>query len=327
MYQQLTGKINVGDEEIKAAYKKENEKTRVSYLFFSPANFEKEAALGKDETESYFNGHRQEFKQPPTVNIQYLGLEYPKDSPEENKQNIQEKVRGIYSQLQKGEPLDNVLKINAVALKETGFFSAEEKLPKGVPFEIIQTAIALKGKEFSNPILASTGCFLARLKETKNAYLPGFSEAKPRVEELLIQQKSRKLAEERAKKLRGGMDLKAKDLKRWADETGLKVNETSLFKLGEYLPNIGPSAGFHNAAFNLKDKNTVSEVVTGPQGFYILKLDEFVPIDEQKFQQEKEEFKVKLLDQKKKDFFNNLFEEVKKKANLQDNVSKMKISW
>jgi len=95
--------------------------------------------------------------------------------------------------------------------------------------------------------------------------------------------------------------------------------------LGEYLPNIGPSSEFQNAAFNLKDKNRISPVIYTQQGFYILKLDEFVPIDEQKFKSEKAEFKTKLLEDKRKEFFNNFFEELKKKANLQDNVSKMKV--
>ncbi|MDP3014592.1 MAG: peptidyl-prolyl cis-trans isomerase, partial [Candidatus Subteraquimicrobiales bacterium] len=318
LYHQITDKTSIGEEELLAAYKKENEKVKVSFLALNPNNFEKEVSLQKDEAQTYFNDHRQELKQPPTINIQYLGFEYPKEAKEEDKQKIQNKLMDIHFQLQKGEPAEKIAGLNNLQLKETGFFSPTETMPPGVAFEIIQTALMLKGKQFSNPVLATTGCFIVRIKEEKDSYLPDFAEAKLKVEKILLQQKSRKLAEEKAKQIHDKINLKVKNLSGWAAEFNLKVNQTPLFKLGEYLPNVGPSVEFQNAAFGLKDKNKISEVVSAPQGFYILKLDEFIPIDELKFKDEKNVFKEKLLEEKKKEFFNNFFEELKKKANLQD---------
>ncbi|MDP3142791.1 MAG: SurA N-terminal domain-containing protein [Candidatus Omnitrophota bacterium] len=325
LYHQITNNILISEEELLAAYKKENEKVKVSYLFISPANFEKDISLNKDEAENYFNSHRQEFKQPPTLNIQYFGLEYPKDAKEENKKPLQDRVMNIYSQLQKGDPLTTVAKINNVEVKETGFFSLEDTTPPAVPFEIIQTAFMLKEKQFSNPVLAANGCYIVRIKEKKNAYLPDFTEAKPRVEKILLQQRARGIAQENARQIHDKINLKIKNFNGWAAEFNLKVNQTQLFKLGEYLPSVGASVEFQNAAFNLKDKNTISGVVSSPLGFYILKSEEFLPIDEQKFKNEKDDFKEKLLEQKRKELFNNFFEALKKKANLQDNISKMKI--
>lgn len=324
LYHRITDNILISEEGLLAAYKKENEKVKVSYLFISPANFEKDTSLKKDEAENYFNNHRQEFKQPPTLNIQYLGLEYPKDTKEEDKQKLQEKVMNIYSQLQKGDSLETVTKLNNVEVKETGFFSPEDATPPAVPFEIIQTAFMLKEKQFSNPVLAATGCYIVRIKEKKDAYLPDFAEAKSKVEKILLQQRAQGIAQEKIRQIHDKINLKVKNLSEWAAEFNLKVNQTQLFKLGEYLPSVGPSVEFQNAAFNLKDKNTISEVVSSPLGFYILKLEEFTPIDELKFKNEKADFKEKLLEQKRKELFNNFFEGLKKKANLQDNISRMK---
>lgn len=325
LYRQLTDNIFVNEGELLAAYKKENEKTKVSYLFIPPANFEKAVSVGNGEAQDYFNAHRQEFKQPPAINIQYLEFGYPKDAKEEDKKSVQLRAMAVYSQLQRGDPLEKIVQAQNIEVKETGFFSPENILPPGVPFEIIQTAFMLKDQQFSNPVLATNGCFIVRIKGSRDAYLPNFSEVKSQAEKIIIQKKSRQMAQEKAEQFHGKINLKVKDFTGWAAEFGLKVNQTPLFKLGEYLPNIGPETEFQNAAFGLKERNRVSGVVATAQGFYILRLDEFVPIDEQKFKKEKEEFKTGLLEQKRKETFNNFFDNLKKKANLQDNISKMKL--
>jgi peptidyl-prolyl cis-trans isomerase D len=327
LFRQITDRISLNDKELLAAYKRENEKAKVSYLLIAPQDFEKMVSLGNTEAQDYFNAHRQEFKQPPAVDLQYLEFSYPKDAKEETKKPIQERAMTAYTQLQEGEALEKVAQQENITIKETGFFSLENTPPPGVPLEVIQTVSLLKEHQFSNPVLAPSGCFIVRIKDRKDAYLPDFPEVKSQAEKIITQQKSRELALEKAKQFRNQINLKVKDLNGWAADFGLKVAQTPLFKLGEYLPNIGPSGEFHNAAFGLKEKDKVSEVITSTQGFYILKLDEFTPIDEQKFKNEKEKFQVGLLEQKRKDFFNDFFENLKKKANLQDNVSKMKVGW
>jgi len=325
LYLEITDKLQISDEDLLAAYKKENEKAKVSYLFIPVANFEKEISLKNNEAQDYFHSHRQEFKQPPAINIQYVGFEYPRDAKEEDKQQLQNKVRDIYAQLQSGEPLEKIVAANNAVIKETGFFSLEDALPSGVPLEIIQVALTLEGRKFSNPALASTGCFIVRIKDKRDSYIPEFPEAKPKVEKLIIQKKARELAQARAKQIHDKINLKVKNLNGWASDLELKTGQTSLFKLGEYLPNVGPSIEFQNVAFGLKDKNIVSEVVPTPRGFYILKLDEFSPIDMEKFKNDKGEFKNRILEEKRKEFFNKFFEDLKKKASLLDNVSRMKL--
>lgn len=321
-YRRLTDKITVNDDELWSAYKRENEKVRVSYILLPSANFEKEVLVTEEELKAYFNSRQQELKLPPSINIQYAGFEYPPDAAEEEKQNCQEKVFELYAQLQNGVPLEKAAAAQGALLKDTGLFSAEQTLPAGVPFEIIQAALLLKDKQYSNPVITAKGCFICQIKESKTSHLPDFSEAKPRIEKILRQEKGRQLAKEKAEVLREKINLKQKDFAAWAKEAGLKVETTALFKIGEYLPTIGPSAEFQNAAFNLKDKNRISEVVQALSGFYILKLEETVAADEKKFSAEKENFRAKVLEEKKKEAFNRFFEDLKAKARLEDHTSK-----
>jgi parvulin-like peptidyl-prolyl isomerase len=53
-----------------------------------------------------------------------------------------------------------------------------------------------------------------------------------------------------------------------------------------------------------------------PSGFYIIKLKSRVPIDDKKFEAEKNEFSQQLLAQKKQEYFTKLAEELKKKAQI-----------
>lgn len=323
LYLSLTVKITVSEDELWSAYKRENEKVRVNYIFFPAADFEKDATVTEKELKSYFTAHQQELKLPPAINIHYAGFEYPAEASEEDKQGCQQKAIELYAQLQNGIPLEKAAEAQKAALKETGLFSPEQTIPAGVPFEVIQAALLLKAKQYSNPVITAKGCFIVQIKERKEGYLPDFTEAKPRIEKILLQQKGRKLAEANARRLREKIDLKKKDFAALAKDAGLKLETTPLFKIGEYLATIGPSAQFQNAAFNLKDKNQISEVVSGPQGFYILKLEEIALAERETFKAQKEEFKTKILEEKKKESFNRFFEDLKAKANLQDNIPKM----
>jgi peptidyl-prolyl cis-trans isomerase D len=324
LFRRITDKVSVSEEELLAAYKRENEKVKVSYILIPPTDFEKGVSVTEDEVKEYYNGHRQEFKQPPSINIQYLGASYPKEATAEDKKQLQERLQAVYSQLQKKESPDKLAKENNLEIKETGFFSAENEIPSGVPFEVIQTAFTLKDNQFSPPFLAASGGFIARVKERRDTYIPDFPEAKPKVEKTLIQKKALAMAKEKADQIFKKIDLKAKDFKGWATQSGMTLNQTDFFKLGEYLSQIGPSAEFQNAAFSLEEKDQVSEPVATPQGFYILKLDEVMKMDEDKFKKEKEAFQAKLLEQQKTRFFSHFFADLREKANLKDNISAMK---
>jgi F0F1-type ATP synthase gamma subunit len=70
------------------------------------------------------------------------------------------------------------------------------------------------------------------------------------------------------------------------------------------------------AAQRLKEDEISSVADMGLAGFYIIKLKNKTSIDEKKFDSEKNEFSLRLLEQKKQEYFTKFIEELKTKARM-----------
>ena len=104
----------------------------------------------------------------------------------------------------------------------------------------------------------------------------------------------------------------------------LTVTQTTFFNKGQYLPNIGIAKEFQETAFALNDQNKISEVVETEKGTAILHLDQRGPLNQEEFLKEKDQFAKTLTEERKNDAFNDFLSLLRIKANLLDNVSKLK---
>ncbi|HOX09912.1 MAG TPA: peptidyl-prolyl cis-trans isomerase, partial [Candidatus Omnitrophota bacterium] len=80
------------------------------------------------------------------------------------------------------------------------------------------------------------------------------------------------------------------------------------------------SPDFADAALSVKPGEVVGEVVKVNNGYTVIRLDSITPIDEKKYEADKEKFKELLIAQKQ--FFASLswYDDLKKKANLEPNL-------
>ncbi len=114
--------------------------------------------------------------------------------------------------------------------------------------------------------------------------------------------------------------LKAKEdtLKNLSKITKTSISSHEDIARGDYVEGVGVNAEFNNACFSIEEKE-----FTGPikvqKGYCIIRLDELKPIDEEKFEEEKEEFKEELLERKKRGAFQDWFAVLKEKAGLKTN--------
>ncbi|MBU1726236.1 MAG: peptidyl-prolyl cis-trans isomerase, partial [Candidatus Omnitrophica bacterium] len=151
------------------------------------------------------------------------------------------------------------------------------------------------------------------------AYVPEFKDIKEAVKEKLIQDETKRTAkqktEECLKALKEAYKQNANpaDFDKEAKVFGLKSGETKPFKFGSYIEGIGSSDNFWMAANQLKE-NQPSDIITEPSGFYIVRLKSRAPIDEDKFQKEKQQFSQLLLSQKKEETFAKFLEDLKKQS-------------
>ncbi|MBN2413548.1 peptidylprolyl isomerase [candidate division KSB1 bacterium] len=102
-----------------------------------------------------------------------------------------------------------------------------------------------------------------------------------------------------------------------ADDDSLTVEETDFFNMTGYIAKVGREPAFAGTAFTL-NIGEFSEPVKGTRGYYILQLIDKQEINEQDFENQKEQIKLQLAARYKQQVFGEWYEEVKAKANIKD---------
>lgn len=71
--QEIGYSIFITDEEVKQEYIKRNQKIQVKYIAFNPTDYKVEdSAISQQETEAYYNEHKENYKEDETRKIQYV---------------------------------------------------------------------------------------------------------------------------------------------------------------------------------------------------------------------------------------------------------------
>ena len=309
LYRQITDGIGLSEEEVRAEYKKANEETSLDYIAAVPGDFAAGLDPAEAELESYFAANSLDFKQPLSFNADYV----ESDSEEKIKAFLRQSKKKGFEKAAKGLKLD---------LKSTGLFAQTDFIPGiGWSPEIITGLSKLNIGRHSGSFKIDKNFYVFRLKDRKDPYIPEFGKIKNRVKESFVREASEKRALSKLKECSQGLtalsetQVKKLDFNKLAGAYGLKSGSTGLFKYGSYIEGIGASDKFWSAAAGLEGK-AVSDIISSPSGFYIVRLKNKVPLEEKKFAAEKENFSRDLLAQKKQESFAKFTEGLLKKAQL-----------
>jgi peptidyl-prolyl cis-trans isomerase D len=307
LYDQITANITVKQEEIKDEYLKANQEISINYIAALPADFAKDIAPSDQEIKEYFSSNQLNFKQPLSYNLEYVTA----DSVD--------KIKEFASKLSKQTDFVKIAEEMKLEIKETGLFAQSEPIPQiGWSPEILNLISNLQVGEFSQGVHLDKSYYMFLMKEKKEAFIPEFDKIKDKVKDALIKERSAKLAREKIDqaldKLKEAKqaDVSSEVFLKLAKELGIKSESSAPFKFGSYIEGVGASDNLWLAASALKEGES-SSIISIPSGFYIIGLKSKPPIDELKFQAEKDELNKKLLSQKKQEFFAKFLEELKKK--------------
>jgi len=308
LYKQATDNIDVNEEEIKSEYQKFNEEISLHYIVANFADFAKTILPSEEEMKDYFAKNQLEFKQPISFNLDYITLD------------SESKIKDAELRLKRKTDFQKLAKEMGVSISETGLFAQTDPVPGfGWSPEILNLISKLKVGEFLGPIHMDKYYYILRVKEMKESYIPDFEKIKDKVKETFIRSKSQEIAkakiEECLKKLKESYEVNPKlvDFNKSAKECNLKSDSTNTFKYGSYIEGIGASDKLWLAAKELKG-DEFSDIIDTPSAFYIIKIKSSVPVDEKKFESDKDSFSQKLLLQKKEEYFAKFIEELKRKA-------------
>ncbi|OGX17430.1 MAG: hypothetical protein A3K83_06755 [Omnitrophica WOR_2 bacterium RBG_13_44_8b] len=308
LYSQVTRGLRLQEDEIKYEYEKANQEISLYYIAAVAADFSKDINPSDQQIQDYFNENLPEFKQPLSFNLDYITSE------------SEEAIKDISAKLKKSEDLEKWAKEMGLEIKQTGFFTQTEPVTGiGWSPEIINMVSRLQVGQFMPYIHIDKNYYIFRLKGRKETYIPDFLDVKEKVKAALIKKEAEKIAKQKIEsclvtlKDQYKQDHKSVDFDKIAKENGLKAGSTDNFKYGSYIEGIGASDALWIKAKELKE-GEFSDPLKMPSGFYIIEVKSIVPIDEKKFENDKEQFIRELLSQKKQGYFVEFLEELKRKA-------------
>ncbi len=314
LYEQVTANVTVSEEEIKKEYQNLYEETNVKYVFFAADGFKNEISLKDEEVKAFYEESKEEFKIPPQINTAYLAIKFGEDTAQEQKSQARDTMEKALS-VSKKKGLREAAKELNLEFQETGLFGFQDPIPTlGWMPQLSGTLFAIPKGELSGIISTERGIYIFEILDKKDAAIPEYKDAKDKARKSLLNKKSKEMASQKAKEFLS--EAEKDGFEKAAADSKLEIKETPLFTRPGYIPELGMAQALKKEAFDLKAGELYKGIIELEQGFCIIKSVKTVPVDEEKFKKEKQNFSMGLLGQKRDEAFNKFFLELKKKANL-----------
>jgi peptidyl-prolyl cis-trans isomerase D len=177
-------------------------------------------------------------------------------------------------------------------------------------------AFSKKQGEIGGPFENESGLYVVSIREHQEAGVPPLEEVQDDVKLALIREKQRQLALEKATEFQQRLQ-RGTTLEQAAEEIPVTVQETKLFARKDYVPRIGLANEFVGTAFGLQE-GEISSLVETNRGYYFLKMIAQENADLEQFEEQRAALKLDLLRRKQNQAYGDWFEELKRKAVIED---------
>lgn len=354
----ITDGIKVTDQELRQHYRYMNEKVRAKYILFKSSDFEKDTSITETQIKDYFEDHRDEFRQPEKVKIQYVCFRPNPDDVQINeseirdyyskntetykdpknpekilpigkvKDKIEEKLKMEKARERAEEDGEELLSLleqgeknwNELEITETDFLEKDSRV-ENVPGACINAAFAMETGETSSLVQTEKGFFILKLVDKKSSQLPpDHTQVAGKIEEKVRQVEAMKLAQSKAEKCLARLKEK-KDPAAVAKEYSKEIDDTDFFSRLGYVKKLGMAPEFRRVAFSLTKDDPYADAPV-PSGFCVLMFEERKGIDETKFQEGKEKSRYHLLAEKKQTVLADWLKLLKEEAQVRSDIGK-----
>ncbi len=300
------------------------EKREAAYVFLKTDDLKKEVELGDAEIESYYKDNLAQFQVPEKIKVSRIYL------PFAGKDNalVQAEAQNVLDRIAKGEDF--------AALAKT--HSKDDKAGGGGDWGLYdwQTLAAKEQEEIkrldlgkvSDLVTLEDGLSILKVTEKEAATTTPLTEARPRIRNILLDQKAGALAGQRI----GNLETSAKrekSLDTAARKLGQKIQDTGLLKEGQAIEDIDPSGAVSSALFKLKDQEISAPIYTYG-GIGIAQLRKIEAPRPAKFEEVQVDVENDVAEAAKKDKALNTIKEIRSKLtdkNWEDIAQKYKLEY
>ncbi len=268
--------ISVNEIETKDYYDKHREEFRtptyvqIQYLLLRPSDFESKIQISSDEAKTYYDSRKDAFKTPKQVRVRDILI---KAGPQDAPDQLEAKKKKAEEILEKAKKTKDFASLAKQYSEAVNASKGGEVgwVQRGTLGEQIESVLfSLKAGDLSGALAARDGFYIFKVEEIKEEKQKSFEEVKDQIVQALKREKAKTEASRKADDAFYSL-FRSRDLETYAREKDVPIKTTGLFKEGDEIPDIGKNALFYSTAFSLKS-GEISAVVNIPPNFYILKL-------------------------------------------------------
>ncbi len=223
-----------------------------------------------------------------------------------------------YETLKGSKSLEALTKEDGLSYRKTISFGLDA-IPAALDgvSDVVQNAGTMEPGWMSRPKEWENKFYIVALLEKAPPREPVFEEVKNAVKKVVAGEKAKEAALVRGEKLLAELK-KGKSLKALARKQGLKVETTDPFnRVRNVVPGIGVSEEIVSRAFELASTNPLPDkTYRVGDDVIIFRLKEIKRVDQKTFDEERELFKAKLLDQRRNEVYRQWLEEARRKATI-----------
>lgn len=223
----------------------------------------------------------------------------------------------VYNLAFEGDDLVNVAKEYNLDVKTTDFFTIK-KWPENLinSEKFASTAFSLPLMEISDIVDIEKGYYLIQVIKKEQEKIPPIEDVKERLVADLIKEKQNKAANADAKQLLSDLK-KGKLMSEEIKKFNLIPVKTSFFQRYTISEGSGLERKVVDAAFKLSSEKIFPEdVISGTNGYYVIKFLDRKKPDNEAFSDKKEEIKQAVLERKKYYTFNSWLDQLKNKSKI-----------
>ncbi|MGZ3615033.1 MAG: peptidylprolyl isomerase, partial [Thermodesulfobacteriota bacterium] len=243
---------------------------QIQYLLFRPSDFESKVQISPDEAKGYYDSRKNAFKIPKQVRVRDILIKTGAQDTPDQLEAKKKKAEQILDKAKKTKDFGSLAKQ----------YSEADNASKGGDVGWVQRGtlgeqmesilFSMKAGDLSEVLAGRDGFHILRVEEVKEEKQKSFEEVKDQIVQALKSEKAKAEASKKADEAFYAL-FKSRDLEGYAREKDISIKTTGFFKEGDEIPDIGKNPLFYSNALSLKS-GEISAVVNIPPNFYILKL-------------------------------------------------------
>ncbi len=315
---ELIENINLSEDEILEAYKNENQKGKILYLVVESDDFKDEINISDEEVSDYYNENKFDFIIPEQISLEYYKFSY--SNPEEKKA-IEADIVLLNKKLAKNPEYFHAIPVQyGKDVLKTPLFSR-----KNIPVDLgwdAQIINELFSRDPGYNVVAASGgekgaFFVISVKEKIPQRPQSMQEAAESVRIILVQEKSMGRAKAESDNIYSQINEDGISMKNYTDKNRLKLYQSNAISRYDYVENVGEAFDILDKLFNTDNIGNVQPPIKVRKGYLIARLDQLEEIDKNKFEENKDDYRNKVLASKKTKAITSWMTDKNKKCSIE----------